>query len=289
MANWSVHAPPSVKAPTKAVAERNARGLVTVSKIVAPTTPAFLNGLTKLWSDDCSSPDPTPRWGEISMQRKDGVQVSSTSMSDIASGRFQQFPNGGPDNKPYYRFTAPQGDNQWTPGSSGRSEIAMHNLWFHEGERRVTLVAVRLPATEYPFTWNTLIQWKQNESKNWTGGSPALAFEQWGNEWKIRTFGRDDWVPWHIPCPASHRGIWTRFAFDITYSSGPTVGKLKVYADTNGDGVYEYQSPTVTLQTLLPPPPQSGTGPGIESHIRAGLYIGQGGYSIEEADFSVWG
>lgn len=290
MANWQVHAPPSVKAPTKAVAEKNARGQITVTKIVAPpppTAPAFLDNTTRLWSDDCSQVDPTPRWGEISMQRKDGVQSPSYKMSEIEPGRFQQFPSGGPGNKPYYRFTAPQGDNIWTPSPAGRSELSLQNQWFYEGQRRITLVAIRLPAQEYPFTWNTLLQFKQNEGKNWTGGSPALAFEQWGGEWKIRTFGRDDWVPWHIPCLAAHRGKWLRFAFDITYSSDWTKGSLKVYGDLDGDGLYEYESATVALQTLLQQ--QLGGGPGIESHVRAGLYIGQGGYYVEEGDFSIHG
>ena len=82
-------------------------------------------------------------------------------------------------------------------------------------------------------------------------------------------------------------GKSVNFAFDITFSADPSKGKVKVYADLDGDGTYEYASNTWTGHTLLQQ--QSGSGPGIESHIRAGLYEGLGGDSVEEADHAIYG
>ena len=253
------------------------------------TTPSFLTGLTKLWGDDCSNPDPIPAWGEVTMQRKDGQEYSSNRMSDIVTGRFQQFASGGPENRPYYRFSAPQGDNVWTPGTDGRSEVSLRGgNDFYEGQRRVTLVSIRLPSgwNVNNGPWNTLIQWKQNEGKNWTGGSPALSLEQVNGVWGLSSFGSyGSGLIWRMP--AQQTGKWVNFAFDITFSADPNKGRVQVHADFDGDGTYEYTSPVIPRQTLLQQ--QSGSGPGIESHIRAGLYEGVGGDSVEEAGYAIYG
>ena len=31
-------------------------------------------------------------------------------------------------------------------------------------------------------------------------------------------------------------GVWTRFAFDVSYSQDPALGSIRIYADLNGDG-----------------------------------------------------
>lgn len=250
----------------------------------ASTMPSFLTGLSKLWADDCSNADPFTKWPLADMQRKDGSEQDSTSLSQIVPGRFRQFSSGGPEGKPYYRFTAPQGDNIWTPGTDGRSELSQKSLWFYEGQRRVTMVSVRLPSgwDVNKGGWNTIVQWKQNEGKNWTGGSPALALEQVNGEWSLSSFGRT--TIWRMPAIA---GEWVNFAFDITFSADPNKGKVQVHADFDGDRTYEYTSAVISRQTLLQQ--QSGSGPGIESHIRTGLYEGVGGDSIEQADYAVYG
>jgi hypothetical protein len=254
-----------------------------------PNTPSFLQGLSKLWADDCSNPDPFTKWPLADMQRKDGSEQDSTSLSQIVPGRFQQFTSGGPGNGPYYRFTAPQGDNIWTPGTDGRSELSLRGSNdFYEGQRKVTLISIRLPAgwNVNNGPWNTLVQWKQNEGKNWTGGSPALSLEQVNGVWGLSSFGSyGSGLIWRMP--AQQTGKWVNFAFDITFSADPNKGKVQVHADFDGDGTYEYTSPVIQRQTLLQQ--QSGSGPGIESHIRAGLYEGVGGDSIEEAGFAIYG
>src|SRR3954453_795007 len=132
----------------------------------ASTTPAnapFLKGLTRRWSDDASVANPveSDRWDLYSCQRKDGQQSSSTFANELVPGRFSRVSSGGPGNKPYYHFYAPQGDNIWTPGSAGRCELSYpvgdpgnappHSgppgaYMFDEDRRAVTMFSVRLPS-----------------------------------------------------------------------------------------------------------------------------------------------
>lgn len=261
------------------------------------TNPPFLQGLTKAWGDDASRSNPVEsgRWDLYSCQRKDGQQSSSTSVNDLQPGRFSQFSSGGPGNKPYYHFYAPQGDNIWTPGSAGRCELSYpvgdpgnappHTgppgaYFFYEGRRAVTMFSVRLPSgwdVNAP-SWRVIAQWKQNEWVDTGGVSPALALEQRSGNWIMTSFGGP--IIWSMPASA---GSWVNFAFDITYSGNASNGRVKVYADTNNDGTYEYSSSTWTGRTLFQ---QNGTG--VESVYINGLYEGVGGDSIDKADMSIW-
>jgi Polysaccharide lyase/Divergent InlB B-repeat domain len=266
-----------------------------------PSSPPFLQGLTKRWSDDASRSNPVEsgRWDLYSCQRKDGQQSSSTSVNDLQPGRFSQLSSGGPGNKPYYRFNAPQGDNVWTPGSAGRCELSYpvgdpgnapaHTgppgaYFFYEGRRAVTMFSVRLPSSwnvNAP-SWRVISQWKQNEWVDTGGVSPALALEQRSGNWIMTSFGGP--TIWSQPATGAWgTGNWINLAFDITYSANSSVGKVKVYADTNGDGTYEYASSTWTGQTLFP---KNGTG--VESVFINGLYEGVGGDSIDKGEASIW-
>ena len=220
-------------------------------------------------------------------------------MNDLQPGRFSQFSSGGPGNKPYYRFYAPQGDNVWTPESAGRCELSYpvgdpgnapaHTgppgaYFFYEGRRAVTMLSVRLPSSwnvNAP-SWRVISQWKQNEWVDTGGVSPALALEQRSGNWIMTSFGGP--TIWSQPATGAWgTGNWINLAFDITYSANSSVGKVKVYADTNGDGTYEYASSTWTGQTLFP---KNGTG--VESVFINGLYEGVGGDSIDKGEASIW-
>jgi Polysaccharide lyase len=257
----------------------------------------FLQGLTERWSDDASVANPVEsgRWDLYSCQRKDGLQSSSTIASELVSNRFSTFSSGGPGNKPYYHFYAPQGDNVWTPGSAGRCELSYPvgdpgnapphagppgAYMFYEGRRAVTMFSVRLPSgwdVNAP-SWRVIAQWKQNEWVDTGGISPALALEQRSGNWIMTNFGGP--IIWSMPATA---GGWINFAFDITYSGNASNGRVKVYADTNNDGTYEYSSSTWSGRTLFQ---QNGTG--VESAYINGLYEGVGGDSLDKADFSIW-
>jgi hypothetical protein len=284
------------KKATKKPRKKRARCRHRAAKSTTANLP-FLKGLTERWSDDASRSNPVEsgRWDLYSCQRKDGQQSSSTGVSDLQSGRFSQLSSGGPGNKPYYHFTAPQGDNVWTPGSAGRCELSYpvgdpgkappHTgppgaYMFYEGRRAVTMFSVRLPSgwdVNAP-SWRVIAQWKQNEWVDTGGVSPALALEQRSGNWIMTSFGGP--TIWSMPATA---GNWVNFAFDITYSGNASNGRVKVYADTNMDGTYEYASSTWTGRTLFQ---QNGTG--VESAYINGLYEGVGGDSIDKADMSIW-
>src|SRR5882757_6891879 len=275
---------------------RGHRGTKNTTSATTSNLP-FLHGLTKAWGDDASRSNPVEsgRWDLYSCQRRDGQQSSSTSASELVPGRFSQFSSGGPGNKPYYHFYAPQGDNVWTPGSAGRCELSYpvgdpgnapaHTgppgaYMFYEGRRAVTMFSVRLPSgwdVNAP-SWRVIAQWKQNEWVDTGGVSPALALEQRGGNWIMTNFGGP--TIWSMPATA---GSWVNFAFDITYSGNASNGRVKVYADTNMDGTYEYSSSTWTGRTLFQ---QNGTG--VESAYFNGLYEGVGGDTIDKTDMSIW-
>jgi Polysaccharide lyase len=257
----------------------------------------FLKGLTRRWSDDASQSNPVEsgRWDLYSCGRNDGRQTTSTFLSDLVPGRFSRSSSGGPGNKPYYRFYAPSGDNQWTSGSAGRCELSYPvgdpgnapphvgppgAYMFYEGRRAVTMFSVRLPSG-----WNVnapgfrvIAQWKQNEWVDTGGVSPALALEQRSGNWIMTSFGGP--TVWSMPATA---GGWVNFAFDITYSGNASDGRVKVYADRNNDGTYEYSSGTWTGPTLFQ---QNGTG--VESAYINGLYEGVGGDTIDKTNMSIW-
>jgi hypothetical protein len=93
---------------------------------LAPSGPPFLNGLTRVWSDDASAWPPVEagKWDYYACQRQDGQQAGSRLYSQIQPSRLQQIGSGGPDGSAYEHFYAPQGDNIWTPGTAGRCELS---------------------------------------------------------------------------------------------------------------------------------------------------------------------
>ena len=94
-----------------------------------------------------------------------------------------------------------------------------------------------------------------------------------------------DWRDlWSTPAQA---GVWTRFAFDITYSQDPAKGSIQVQVDLNGDGDHDddvdgdgevdERSPRFEVDTLRRETEgdvDSGLEPGesIPSHLRMGIY-----------------
>lgn len=264
-----------------------------------PPSPSFLNGLNTIWSDDCSSPTPveSKRWGLYSMQRKDGVQVASTVVTDIAAGRFVQHASGGPNNKPYYEFYAPQGDTIWSDGGRGRSELSYAGsgyggsspggtIWFHEGNRRVFRFAVRLPS---PWDvnaggWRILSQWKVNEGYgNPDLPYPAIVAEQINGKLGI-TYNGESVPRVTLPNPIT-ANVWINLAYDITFSSDSSKGKAKMYADRNLDGVYEEESPTYYGKTMA----KDTNGSEIPAQFMSGLYEGTGGDRLHKADHIISG
>ncbi len=238
---------------------------------------------TVIGEDTASNPDPLPFWGKL----------------DCASGsRHQQIGSGGDPhstgvggqqgNSAFRRVSVLDGDDVW--GERCEMGYNWHStedagygvqgpgptVFYHEGQRRVTYISVRLPNSwdvNDP-DWRTVYQNKQAQPYDNPTMSSKFEMQVRGGSWSIIS----DWSAplWTAP---AQTGVWTRFAFDITYSQDPSKGTIKVYVDLNGDGDAEdgnEQSPVIHRATLLTetqgPNGDVGAGNSIPSHMRAGVY-----------------
>jgi hypothetical protein len=129
------------------------------------------------------------------------------------------------------------------------------------------------------------MQMKQTQPSDNGNGTPVLALQAEANQWRLfhstSADGSDNAVElWHMPAATE---TWTRFAFDVLYSQNSSVGRLKVYADLNGDGDAldpGEQSPPFATYTLKresaaetnPDDDPLVQGQSIPSHLRTGLY-----------------
>jgi Polysaccharide lyase len=154
---------------------------------------------------------------------------------------------------------------------------------YREGKRRVTFVSVRLP-TGFPLkedVFQVVMQMKQAQPSDGGGGTPVLALEAFDDRWRLRqsdsvTPSNDAHELWSAPAQI---GSWTRFAFDITYSQDPSIGRITVYADLNGDLDFDDAdelSETLETYTLKVETADGddglAEGESIPSHLRTGLY-----------------
>lgn len=155
---------------------------------------------------------------------------------------------------------------------------------YREGKRRLTGASIRLPH-DFPLDtdhWQVVLQMKQSQPSANGGGTPVIELDAYADRWRLRqgdSAGPSDDARELWSAPAA-LGVWTRFAFDVTYSSDPRRGRIRVSADLNGDG--DFGDPgersrairTYTLKRETAGPGQDGiaAGASIPSHLRIGLY-----------------
>jgi hypothetical protein len=201
-------------------------------------------------------------------------------------------PQPSPDS--YRQVTVVDGDNvygercelgfDWTERQdAGRGPGPGPTVFYREGDRRVTYMSIRLGNGVDPSgsDWRVVMQMKQTEPYDIQSGGPVLDMEVRDGEWVLVHSWHDLWA-----APAQQY-TWTRFAFDVTYSRDPRLGRVRVYVDLNGDGDFgdaNEVSPAFHVATLraeqarLPGgtysdvPSPYGVGKSIPDHLRAGIY-----------------
>ena len=234
-----------------------------------------------LFADTSVGEDPESLWGVIDCEEDSRQHLSATGGDTHPQATGAAQPDQG-----FRQLTVIDGDDV----DGERCELGLndHNegptVLYGEGERRVTFLSVRLPP-DFPLdddVFQVVMQMKQTQPADSGGGTPVLALEAWDGHWLLRQSdspveSSDARELWTAPAKT---GVWTRFAFDVTYSQDPKRGSVKVYADLNGNG--DFADPgeqsetfrTYTLKTETGGDGDDGLAEGdpSPSHLRIGLY-----------------
>jgi hypothetical protein len=235
---------------------------------------------TPLLTDTSADSNPRGIWGSIECQNDGRHQ------RPVLDGEPRLAVDGQPlGTTAHRRLTVFDGDDF----SGERCELGL-NDWetgptalYHEGERRITYVSLRLPQS-FPLeanAWQTVTQMKQAQPSDAGGGPPVVELSAYSGQWVLSVSTgdtADDWTRWTA---SASRNVWTRFALDVVYSQNPAIGSVKLYADLNGDGdstdpgeqsAVEHGT-TLKRETAEVGPPDGITeGESIPSHLRVGIY-----------------
>ncbi len=242
-------------------------------------------------SDTAATTSPIPFWGAIDCQ-------TSSRVTYVGEGGDQQLTAHGEaqGNDAYRELTVFDGDDYW----GERCELGENDhqsspvAVYREGQRRLTYISLRLPGgfDLSDDTWQVVMQMKQAGPSANSSGTPVLELDAFDGEWRLRQSkstgpAEDSRQLWSAPAQTD---VWTRFAFDIRYSSKPSKGRISVSADLNTDGDFadanerSRRMRTYTLKREIRGGGKDGIAPGksIPSHLRAGLYHDDG-YSCPES------
>jgi hypothetical protein len=248
--------------------------------LLAPSAPG--DGARTLFRDSSAAADPKPIWGRVDCSEERGTRLRQGLLGGDMNSRTDGSVLG---QTAFRRLLVFDGDDV----SGERCELGL-NDWrdgptalYHEGQRRVTYVSLRLPET-FPLgtrRWQTVIQMKQTQPADDGGGPPMISIEARHGKWRLNvSTGREssDWTRWKA---RARRGVWTRFILDVFYSRSPHQGWVRLFADRNGDGDIEdagERSGLIRGQTLKQEGPDEGgndgipAGRSIPSHLRVGIY-----------------
>jgi polysaccharide lyase-like protein len=254
--------------------------------LATPGSPVGMSlpGCNLIASDTASAPDPIPFWGSADCADATRHQqlVSGGDPHATATGSVQ-------GDSAYRQMTVFDGDDFY----GERCELGLNDhrygptAFYREGNRRVTYLSARLPDNLQMdrLLWQVVMQMKQTQPSA-DIGTPVIELDAYDGRWVLLhstsnhsdpTFGSEEL--WSVP--AQHNK-WTRFAFDVNYSTSASNGSIKVYIDSNADGDFSdagEASPTFHTYTLKyepasANPPDGALPPGspIPSHLRAGPY-----------------
>ena len=178
---------------------------------------------------DDGSGSAAARWGRVDCARP--TRVRHRRAGGASEARLDGRPRASDG---YRRLRVLDGDSVY----GERCELGL-NDWrsspvalYREGEHLVTFASLRLPP-QFPLSsthWQTVLQMKQSQPSAGGGGAPVLELQARNGRWLMLG-------DWHGFWSGRVRtGVWTRFAFDVSYSQDPALGSIRIYADLNGDG-----------------------------------------------------
>lgn len=238
-------------------------------------------GCTVLKTDTAVDADVVTLWRRIDCQETARVAFVATGGDPhaTASGASQ-------GNTSYRRTTVFDGDDYYGERCElGKNDWRDSFAVYHQGERRITFVSLRLP-DDFPLStsdWQVVLQMKQAQPSDNGGGTPILSLEARGGRWHLiqSTSSGPSSDTTSIWSTAAQPNVWTRFAIDVTYSPDPAVGSVQVFVDQDNDGVADETSPrlatyTQKIETAGTSDDGLDAGDAIPSHLRVGLYHNPG-------------
>jgi len=235
----------------------------------------------RVFADNGTNPNPATVWGSIDCEKASRVRQIYQGGDTLLNSTGKR-----PVNSTFRRMTVLDGDNFWGErcelGRNGSHSAP--NVLYHEGERRITFMSIRLPSS-FPLGASTsqdVMQMKETKPQANGDGSAALslyAFKGGGALMRSKSagFSSDVRELWSAP---ARKGVWTRFAFDVRYSQYADRGSIQVFVDLNHDGdaadhgEQSRRFHTYTLKREIKGGTKDGIAPGesIPSHLRAGIY-----------------
>ena len=236
--------------------------------------------------DSGETRSPVGFWGRVDCDKgREGGLTPAQQRITTGGDPHPPFGAASAEDSSFRRLTVYDGDDVF----GERCELGLNDhfrgptAFYEEGERYVTYVSLRLPGAVDIFDpdWRVVLQMKQAQPYNNPRQASIFDLQVRGGRWQLSS---DDRRIWSAP---AEPGLWTRFAFDVSYSQDPSKGSVQVRADLNGDGdfvddldgdgLFDEASDILRLQTLVPEKggeAASGLAPGesIPSHLRAGIY-----------------
>jgi hypothetical protein len=252
-------------------------GVVLMAQLSSPASGA--TGPRLIASDVALNPNPIPFWQRIECE-------SRTRHRHLTGGGDLHLTGLGvpQGNVAHRRLTLFDGDSYY----GERCELGYNNrhsrvAFYGEGMRRITYFSLRFPGN-FPLKtkrWQVVMQMKQSTPADNSGGAPVLALFA----------NRGRWELWHSPpgytlkqnllwSRRARKGAWTRFAFHVRYSRKRSRGRIRVFADLNGDGDFgdpgergrRRRTNTLKVETAGSSGDGYRQGQSLRSHLRLGIY-----------------
>ena len=252
--------------------------LLLVPALIVAGTPSDA-AESRLFGDSGASGNAAALWGKIdcaTAERHRQVLAGGDPRPDPTDGvvgatayrRLTVF-----DDDDVYGERCELGLNDWREGPTAL---------YREGQRRVTTVTLRLPAS-FPLgakRWQTVVQMKQAQPSAGGGGSPMIQLLAFNGHWHLSVATNHNVQTWTRWRGYARRNTWVRFSFNVLYSRHHRRGVVRLRADLNGDGDFRDRKERAgpyhgtTLKREIGGGGEDGLsrGSSIPSHLRVGIY-----------------